>query len=223
MKVGGDAHIAPQKERSRMSKEAIEKKSAIVSEIKERFDKAESAVAVDYIGLTVEQTTDMRAKLREANVDYRIYKNTLIKRAIDGTDYEKLSGALEGPTALAFGYEDATAPARIINSAIKEYGKMAFKIGVVSGETYDADSLVKLAGIPSRDVLLAKLLGSIKAPVGAFARVLAAIADKDGDTPADDAPAPEKADAPAEAKTEAPAPADDKPAAKEAPEKTEEK
>ena len=102
-----------------MSVETIKEKQLIVDEIKEKLEKAQSAVIIDYIGTTVEEANDMRKKLREANVDYTVYKNTLIARAIEGTAYEPMKEVLHGPTALAVSYDDAVAPARVLNGAIK--------------------------------------------------------------------------------------------------------
>ena len=160
-----------------MSVESIKTKSAIVDEIKAKLEGAESVVVIDYIGTTVEQATAMRAKLREADVDYTIYKNTMIARAVEGTAFEGIKDSLEGPSALAISKSDAVAPARVINSAIKEYGKMAFKAGYVEGILYDAEGLTQIANIPSRDELIAKFMGSIQSPVGKFVRTLAAIAE----------------------------------------------
>ena len=92
-------------------KEAYVQKQVVIDEIKDKFERAESAVAIDYIGITVAEADAMRKKLREANVDYKVYKNTLVKRAIAGTDYEVLADVLDGPSAFAFSYDDATAPA----------------------------------------------------------------------------------------------------------------
>ena len=160
-----------------MSVESIKTKSAIVEEIKSKLDGAESVVVIDYIGTTVEQATAMRAKLREADVDYTVYKNTMIARAVEGTAFEGLKDHLEGPSALAISKSDAVAPARVINSAIKEYSKMASKAGYVEGVFYDAEGLAQIANIPSRDELVAKFMGSIQSPVGKFVRTLAAIAE----------------------------------------------
>ena len=161
-----------------MSVESIKTKSAIVDEIKAKLEGAESVVVIDYIGTTVEQATAMRAKLREADVDYTVYKNTMIARAVEGTAFEGIKDSLEGPSALAISKSDAVAPARVINSAIKEYGKMAFKAGYVEGILYDAEGLTQIANIPSRDELIAKFMGSIQSPVGKFVRTLAAIAEE---------------------------------------------
>ncbi|MBE6031182.1 MAG: 50S ribosomal protein L10 [Clostridiales bacterium] len=160
-----------------MSVEAQAQKQIIIDEIKEKLEKAQSAVVIDYIGITVEQADAMRKKLREANVDYTVYKNTLVKRAIAGTKYEELAQVLDGPSAFAISYDDATAPARVLNDVIKEYKKMSFKAGVVEGTYYDAAGIEAVAAIPSRDVLIAKFMGSIQSPVSKLVRTFQAIAD----------------------------------------------
>ena len=158
-------------------KAAYEQKQVVIDEIKEKFEKAQSAVVIDYMGITVEEADSMRRKLREAGVDYTVYKNTLAKRAIQGTDFEQLSEVLEGPSAFAFSYEDATAPARVLNDAIKEFKKMEFKGGFVEGDYYDKDAIAQIASIPSRDVLISKFMGSIQSPIANFARVVSQIAE----------------------------------------------
>lgn len=160
----------------------IEQKQVIINEIKEKLEKAASVVLVDGRGLTVEQDTALRKKLREAGVDYKVYKNTMINLAVEGTDYENLKPFLAGPTTMAFSYDDATTAASIINSNLKEYKNLEFKAGVIEGTLYDAEGMKVIADIPSRDVLLSKLLGSFKSPMSAFARVIDQIAKKgDGD------------------------------------------
>ena len=158
-------------------KQAFVEKQVVIDEIKDKFERAESAVVIDYMGITVEQANAMRSKLREANVDYTVYKNTLVKRAIDGTDYAQLADVLEGPSAFAFSYDDATAPARVLNQAIKDFKKMEFKGGFVEGDYYDKDGLAQVATIPSRDELVAKFMGSIHSPIANFARVINQIAE----------------------------------------------
>ena len=163
-----------------MSVESIKAKSAIVDEIKEKLEKAQSLVVIDYMGTTVDQATSMRAKLREAGVDYTVYKNTLMARAVEGTQFEGIKDVLNGPSAFAISYDDAVAPARVLKGAIKDTGKMAFKAGVVEGVLYDAAGIETIADIPSRDELIAKFMGSIQSPVGKFVRTLQAIADAQG-------------------------------------------
>ena len=160
-----------------MSVENLKIKSAIVDEIRSKLENAQSVVVIDYMGTTVEQATAMRTKLREAGVDYTVYKNTLVARAIEGTKYEGLKDVLSGPSAIAISDKDAIAPARVIAGAIKEYDKMAFKAGVVEGILYDESGLKALASIPSRDELIAKFMGSIQSPVGKLVRTFQAIAD----------------------------------------------
>lgn len=164
-----------------MSVEAKQQKQVIVDEIKGKLENAQSAVVIDYMGITVAEADAMRKKLREANVDYTVYKNTLIKRAIEGTDYAPLAEVLDGPSAVAISTEDATAPARTLNGIIKEYKKMEFKAGVVEGTYYDKAGIEQIADIPSRDVLIAKFMGSIQSPVSKFVRTLQAIADDQQD------------------------------------------
>ncbi len=161
-----------------MSVEAKQQKQVIIDEIKAKLEHAQSAVVIDYMGINVAEADAMRKKLREANVDYTVYKNTLIKRAIEGTDYAPLAEVLDGPSAIAISSEDATAPARTLNEVIKQYKKMEFKAGVVEGTYYDKAGIEQIAEIPSRDVLIAKFMGSIQSPVSKFVRTLAAIADE---------------------------------------------
>jgi large subunit ribosomal protein L10 len=205
------------------SQQHLQEKEAVVAEIKGKIENASSIVVLDYIGTTVAQADAMRNKLREAGVDYKVYKNTLMKRAIAGTDNEKLSEVLDGPSAFAFGADDAIAPARVLDAVIKEYKKMAFKAGIIEGVYYDAEGVKQIAQIPSRDVLIAKFLGSIQSPIGKLVRTFAAIADAAPAAPAEEAPAApaEAAEAPAEAAADAPAeetaPAADAPAEDAAP------
>jgi large subunit ribosomal protein L10 len=156
----------------------VELKQPIVDEIKGYMNSAKSIVAVDYRGITVEEDTKLRKQLREAGVVYKVYKNTLLKRAFEGTPYEALAKHLEGPTAVAFGIDDETAPARIINKAIKDCPNLEFKAGVVEGVYYDPKGLEVIAAIPSRNELISKLLGSLQSPIANFARVLKQIAEK---------------------------------------------
>lgn len=157
----------------------VELKQPIIDEIKELLTNAQAMVLTDYRGLTVEEDTKLRKSLREAGVTYKVYKNTLIKRAVEGTEFEAVAALLEGPTAIAVSSEDATAPARILFEASKTMPKLELKGGVVAGEYYDADMIKVIATIPSREVLIGKLLGSIQSPIANFARVIKQIAEKD--------------------------------------------
>ena len=161
-----------------MSVESKQQKQLIIDEIKGKLENAQAAVVIDYMGITVAEADAMRKTLREANVDYTVYKNTLIKRAIEGTEFAPLAEVLDGPSALAISTEDATAPARTLNKIIKDFKKMEFKAGVVDGTYYDKAGIETVADIPSRDELIAKFMGSIQSPVGKFVRTLAAIAEE---------------------------------------------
>ena len=164
----------------------VELKAPIVDEIKGYVSDAKAAVLVDYRGLTVEQDTRLRKQLREAGVVYKVYKNTMLHLAFDGTDYAQLDQHLEGPTAIAFGIEDETAPARILNDFAKEAEALQFKGAVVDGTYYDEAGIKVLATIPSKDVLISKLLGSLQSPVTNFARVIKQIAESgDGEAAAE--------------------------------------
>ena len=176
-----------------MSVESMKVKAAVIEEIKDKLDRAQAAVVIDYMGINVEEADAMRKQLREAGVDYKVYKNTLVKRAIQGTVYEPMAEVLDGPSAFIFGYEDATAPAREINSVMKKFKKMEFKAGVVEGQYFDKDGILAIAELPSRDELLAKFLGSIQSPVSKLVRTFQAIADAQAEggapAPAEEAPA----------------------------------
>lgn len=156
----------------------VEQKQVIVNEIKEKLEKATSAVLVDARGLTVEQDTKLRKQLREAGVDYKVYKNTMMNFAVQGTQFEGLKDYFEGPSAIAVCYDDPTVAAAIINKFMKEAKALEFKAGVIEGTCYDAKGMAAVADIPSREVLLSRLLGSFKSPMGSFARVIKAIAEK---------------------------------------------
>lgn len=150
-------------------------KQAKVEEIKEKLQKSQSVILASYQGLTVEEDTQLRKSLREAGVEYKVYKNTLVILAAKELGIEGLEEHLQGPISIAIGYDDVTAPARILNDFAKTHKKLELKAGLVQGEIYDADKVKQLANIPSKDVLIAKLLGSIKSPLSKFAYLLNAI------------------------------------------------
>ena len=153
-------------------------KEAKVAEIKEKMEKSQAIILSEYQGLTVEEDTELRKKLREAGVEYKVYKNSLVTRAANELGLGDVVQYLEGPVSIAFGYEDATAPARVLNNFAKDHKKLELKAGVVEGQFYDKDSIEQLASIPSKEVLIAKLLGSFKAPLSNFAYLINAIKDK---------------------------------------------
>ena len=156
----------------------VELKKPIVEEIKANLEGAATAVVVDYRGLTVEQDTQLRKNLREAGVVYKVYKNTMINFAIKDTEFADLAQHLEGPTAIAVCKDDATAAARVLAKFAKTAEALEIKGGVVDGIYYDAVGIGQIASIPSREVLLSKLLGSMQSPVTNFARVIKQIAEK---------------------------------------------
>ena len=156
----------------------VELKAPIVDEISGHLNGAQGVVLVDYRGLTVEQDTQLRKQLREAGVVYKVYKNTLVKRDVAGTEFESIADTLEGTNAIAFSKTDATAPARILANFAKTANALELKCGVVEGTFYDAAGIATIATIPSREELLSKLLGSIQSPITNFARVIKQIAEK---------------------------------------------
>ena len=183
----------------------VELKQPIVEAIAEEIKDAQSVVLVDYRGLTVAQDTELRKQLREAGVVYKVYKNTMMKRAFEGTEFEGLESCLEGPSAIAVSKDDATAPARILCKFAKDAPALELKGGVVEGTVYDVAGLTELSKIPSREELLSKLLGSIQSPITNFARVIKQIAEQGGGEAAAAAAegnAEEAAEAPAEAAAE---------------------
>ena len=172
----------------------VELKQPVVEEISAGIKDAQSVVLVDYRGLTVEQDTQLRKNLREAGVSYKVYKNTMMNFAFKGTQFEGLSEYLEGPSAMAY---STTAPARVLAQFAKTADKLEIKAGVVEGTVYDAKGMAAIANIPSRDVLISKLLGSLQSPITNFARVMNQLAEKGGAAaceaaaPAEEAPAAE--------------------------------
>lgn len=175
----------------------VELKQPIVDEISATIKDAASVVVVDYRGLTVAEDTQLRKQLREAGVTYKVYKNTLVSRAVEGTDFESLRDVLDGPSAFAVSTDDATAPARILAKFAKTAPKLEIKAGVVEGTYYDAEGMKAIASVPSREELLSKLLGSLQSPITNLARVLNQIAENGGasDAAVEAAPAAEEAPA----------------------------
>ena len=175
----------------------VELKQPIVDEISGVINGAQSVVVVDYRGLTVAEDTQLRKQLREAGVSYKVYKNTLVSRAVEGTEFESLRDVLEGPSAFAVSTTDATAPARILAKFAKTAKALEIKAGVVEGTYYDAEGMKAIAEVPSREELLSKLLGSLQSPITNLARVLNQIAEQGGaaDAAVEAAPAEEAAPA----------------------------
>ena len=179
----------------------VELKKPVVEEISAKIKDAQALVLVDHRGLTVAQDTELRKKLREEGVTYKVYKNTMMNFAFQGTDFEQLKDLLNGPSAMAVSTTDPAAPARVLYEFAKKAKALEIKGGVIEGKYYDAEAMTDIATIPSRDVLLSRLLGSMQSPVTNFARVLKQIAEKDGEA----APAAEETSAEAPAQDAAPA------------------
>ena len=155
----------------------VELKKPVVEEISESIKDAQAVIIASYSGITVEQDTALRKEMREAGVHYKVYKNTMMNFAFKGTDCEPLCKHLEGPNAVAISKDDATAPARSLAKYAKDVKTLKLVAGVVEGNYYDEAGVNALASIPSREVLLGKLLGSIQSPIANLARVLNQIAE----------------------------------------------
>lgn len=158
----------------------VEQKAPIVAEIKDVVEGAEAVILVAYSGINVSADTALRKDMREAGVTYKVFKNTMMKRAFEGTPFEKLNDQLEGPNAIAVSKTDATAPARIIAKYAKTAPMLKMIGGVVEGDYYDEKGVSALATVPSREELLGKLLGSIQSPISNLARVINQIAEQQG-------------------------------------------
>ena len=153
----------------------LKAKEAAVSEIQEKMQQAQSVVFVDYRGLTVEEVTNLRCKMRDAGVEYKVIKNTMIQRAADKEGIEGLNSILEGPTAVAFGMKDPVSPAKILVDFAKDTKKTEIKGGVLDGKTIDVDGVKYLASLPSKEELLAKMMGSLTAPVTGLVMALSGV------------------------------------------------
>lgn len=157
---------------------AIEMKKAVVAEIKEKLAAAKSVVLIDYRGLTVAEVTELRNQCRKAGVEYAVLKNTMVNLAAKEVGIEGLEAFLKGPTAVAFGMEDAVAPAKVLTEFIKKTKKTEVKCGLLDGQILDAAGVEALAAIPSREVLIAKIMGSMMSAVSKFVYVVEAIRKK---------------------------------------------
>lgn len=157
---------------------AIEAKKVRVEEITEKFQTAATAVVVDYRGLSVSQVTELRKQLREAGVEFKVYKNTMTRRAVEVAGLEGLNESLTGPNAIAFSTEDVVAPAKIINDFAKKNEHLEIKAGVIEGAIATADDIKALAELPSREGLLSMLLSVLQAPMRNFAVVTKAVAEQ---------------------------------------------
>ena len=156
----------------------IEAKKGVVADIKQKFEKAHSAVLVDYRGLNVAEDTELRNQLRKAGVEYAVLKNTMINLAVKDMGLDDMKSHLEGPTAVAFGMEDAVAPAKIVSEFVKKSKKMTIKCGVCDGAYLDEAGVQALANTPSREVLIARIMGSMMSSVSKFVYCVEAIRKK---------------------------------------------
>ena len=164
-----------------MSVEAIKLKAEVVTEITEKFEQAQSAVLVEYRGLSVAEVTQLRRDLRAEGVEFKVYKNKLVQRAAQNAGYEALNAELVGPNAIAFGMSDAVAPARVIAEFAKTHEALKIKAGVMEGNVLSQEEVVEIAKLPGREGMYSMLLGMLQAPVSKFARVVKAVADAQGE------------------------------------------
>ena len=177
-----------------MSAEAIKAKSALVEEIAAKLKGAQSAVVVEYRGLSVAEVTELRRNLRAEDVEFKVYKNSLVRRATEATDYEGLNAQLTGPNAIAFGNSDAVAPARLLAGFAKEHDALVVKAGYVEGKFLPQEEMMAVAKLPNREGMYSMLLGMLQAPVSKFARVVKAVAEaKESGSTAEAAPVEEAA------------------------------
>ncbi len=156
----------------------LEIKKGVVADIKAKFEKAQSAILVDYRGLNVAEVTELRNQLRKAGVEYAVLKNTMINLAVKDMNLDDMKPHLEGPTAVAFGYEDAVAPAKILSEFAKKNKNVTIKCGMCDGAYIDEKGVQALANTPSREVLIAKIMGSMMSSVSKFVYALEAIRKK---------------------------------------------
>ncbi len=192
------------------SANVLEQKKQVVADLVELLKSAQAGVLVNYRGITVEQDTELRTKLREAGVEYKVVKNTLTRFAANEVGYQELDEQLNGPTALAVSTTDPIAPAKVIADYAKKVEALEIKAGFLDGKVISLDEVKTLANTPSKEILIAKIMGSMNAPISKLVRTLQALIDN-GVEPADikkDAPA-EAAEAVAEAPAAEAAPAEE--------------
>ena len=173
------------------SNSILEKKQQIVADLAEQLKNSPAGVVVNYQGITVEDDTKMRKALREAGVSYSVQKNSMTGRACDEVGLGDMKQYLSGMTAIAIGTNDAIAPAKVLKEYAEKIESFEILAGYLDGKVVDKATVMQLADIPSKEVLLAKFLGSIKSPLYNLAYALQAVIDKDGE----EAPAAEAAEA----------------------------
>ena len=179
----------------------INAKKVVVEEIAGKFNDSQSAVVVEYRGLSVAEVTELRKSLREEDVEFKVYKNKLVQRATESAGYAEINDKLVGPNAIAFGHSDAVAPARILANFAKDHEALVIKAGIVEGKVLEVEEINEIAKLPGREGMYSMLLGMLQAPVSKFARVVKAVADareeNGGEAPVE-APAEEKVEEAAE-------------------------
>ncbi|MEG2421645.1 MAG: 50S ribosomal protein L10 [Oscillospiraceae bacterium] len=188
----------------------LTEKQAVVAALVEKLQKCTSGVLVDYKGITVAEDTALRVLLRNENVEYSVVKNTMVRFALDDVGMQELDPVLNGTTAMAISHEDPIAPMRVVSKFAKQFGgkKFVIKAGFMDGKVLPLDDVLALADLPSKEILVAQVLGTMLAPITALAIVLKAIAEKDGATveaPAAEETAPVAEEAAPAAEVEAPA------------------
>ncbi|HEK9103167.1 50S ribosomal protein L10 [Bacillus pfraonensis] len=160
-----------------MSK-AIETKQQVVTEIADKLRESKSTIVVDYRGLTVSEATELRKNLREAGVEFKVYKNSLTRRAAESVEMAELNEFLTGPNAIAFSNEDVVAPAKVLNDFAKDHEALEIKAGVIEGKLVTLDEVKAIATLPSREGLLSMLLSVLQAPIRNLALATKAVADQ---------------------------------------------
>lgn len=163
-----------------MGEKAIQAKKQIVADIKGKIERSKGLVLYDYRGLTVAEVTELRNNFREMGVEYHVIKNSMMKRAAEALGISGLDEHLGGPTAVAFGYNDPVAPAKVLVEFVKKVKKTQIKAGVLGSKVIDVESINSLAQLPSREQLLAQLAGTLNAPIAGLARSLSGIISKLG-------------------------------------------
>lgn len=161
-----------------MMSKIIEHKKQIVSEIADKLRNSKSTILVDYRGLDVAEVTELRKQLREAGVDFKVYKNTMTRRATEEAELTELNDTLVGPTAIAFSDEDVVAPAKILNNFAKDHDALEIKGGVIEGNVASLEQIKELADLPNYEGLVSMLLSVLQAPVRNFAYVTKAVAEQ---------------------------------------------
>ena len=164
------------------SEKILQQNQQAVAELTEKFKTAASGVFVDYCGLSVAEDTELRNKLREAGVDYAVVKNTITKRAANEAGFTEFDEILNGPTALAFSFDDVVAPAKVLADFAKTHEVMTLKAGFMDGKAMTLEEVDALSKIPSKDTLYAMLAGGLNACIAGLARALNAVAEQQGET-----------------------------------------